>query len=49
MPDELTTQAFVRCTPEQLKRWKSAAAAEERSLSQWIRRTLDAALKKRRR
>jgi len=41
-----TLRYQLRTSPEQLESWRTAAAAEDRELQNWIRRTLDTAAKK---
>lgn len=41
MPRTQKDAILVRCSPEQHRRWEQAAAASERSLSQWMRYLAD--------
>ena len=43
-PHTLTEQVMLRVTPAEAEEWKARAAAEGRSLSNWIRRIVGAAL-----
>ena len=38
-------QIMVRVTTEQLKAWQAAAAADQRTLADWVRIQCDAAIK----
>lgn len=39
----LSTGIYLRLSPEQLARWRAAAAADGRTLSGWLRRVADLA------
>lgn len=41
--DTLSTGLYIRLSPEQLARWRAAAAADGRTLSAWLRRVADMA------
>ena len=47
MPQEAKPERFeLRCTEQQLSKWSKSADSDDRTLSAWIRHTLDKAAAK---